>query len=127
MHEDHETDYALDLVQMLCDAAINGEIKRAVAERDSTQNNKANEEARKKEELRNVELKKQIKDVEDKLAQINAEIKQKTDANKENQTADVYDEENADGLDTARPFIAEKKPIKHNMSFQNKKEPLSKV
>jgi hypothetical protein len=35
MHDDYETDYALDLVQLLCDAAINGEIKQAVADRDS--------------------------------------------------------------------------------------------
>jgi hypothetical protein len=53
MHDDYETDYALDLVQMLCDYAIDGEIKRAVADRDSAQNMKNNEEIRKKEEEKN--------------------------------------------------------------------------
>jgi hypothetical protein len=47
MHDDFETDYALDLVQMLCDYAIDTEIKAAVKNTDSAQNIKDNTKIRK--------------------------------------------------------------------------------
>jgi ribosomal protein L9 len=81
---------------MLCDYAIDGEIKRAVADRDSAQNMKNNEEIRKKEEEKNAQLKIQIKQVEEKLQQINADIKDKNDKNRAaviKTTPDIYDDE----------------------------------